>query len=144
MTQTVSVSRHIRCPVGEAGAFVTDPHKLFSTLSLFDRSRFIEAGDDGELWDVYMNSGTIYLGGQVVITSSEGNRLSWRSVRGTRHSFDAAVEPDGGGSRLTMTLTFSASGLGIGRISELIGRGLVSRNLTAAAEEVRHHLEFER
>ncbi|WP_264079397.1 hypothetical protein [Mycobacterium szulgai] len=43
-----------------------------------------------------------------------------------------------------MTLTFSATGLGIALISELIGRGLVGRNLEAAAEEIRHHLEFEK
>ena len=142
MTQTVTVSRHIRCPVVETSAFVTDPHKLFPELSTFSRCRFIEACDDGELWDVYMNSGTIYLGGRVLITTSGGSRLRWRSVRGTRHSFEALIEADGRGSRLTMTLTFSASGFAIARISEMIGRGLVARNLEAAAEEIRHHLEF--
>ena len=144
MTQTVTVSRHIRCPVVETSAFVTDPHKLFPELSTFSRCRFIEACDDGELWDVDLNSGTIYLGGRVLVTSSEGSRLKWRSVRGTRHSFEALIEPEGHGSRLTITLAFSASGLGIARISEMIGRGLVARNLEAAAEEIRHHLEFAR
>lgn len=143
MTQTVTVSRRIRCPASQTGAFVTDPHELFPALSAFSRCRFIEACDDGEVWDVYMDSGSIYLGGRVLITADDGARLSWRSVRGTRHSFELRVEPDGRGSRLTMTLTFSASGFGIGRISELIGRGLVTRNLEAAAEEIRHHLEFE-
>jgi hypothetical protein len=142
MSQTVTVSRRIRCPVDEAGAFVTNPHHLFPKLSTFSRCRFIEACDDGELWDVYMNSGTIYLGGRVLISSS-GGRLMWRSVRGTRHSFEALVEPDADDSRLTMTLTFSASGFAIAWISEMVGRGLVVRNLEAAAEEIRHHLEFE-
>jgi hypothetical protein len=142
MSQTVSVSCHIRRPIEDAGSFISDPHKLFAPVSTFSRCRFIEADDDGELWDVYMDSGTIYLGGRVLITSGP-HYLSWRSVRGTRHSFGARVEKDGDGSRLTLSMTFSASGFAIARISELIGRGLVARNLEAAAQEIRHHLEFE-
>ncbi|MBV9723336.1 MAG: SRPBCC family protein [Mycobacterium sp.] len=142
MPQTVSVSCHIRRAVEETGSFISDPHKLFAHLSNFSRCRFIEADDDGELWDVYMDSGTIYLGGRVLIKSVPGC-LSWRSVRGTRNSFVASVEEEDGGSRLTLSLTFSASGLAIARISELIGRGFVARNLEAAAQEIRHHLEFE-
>ncbi|MCV6967208.1 hypothetical protein H7J50_25900 [Mycobacterium intermedium] len=126
-----------------AGAFVTDPHELFPKVSTFSRCRPIESRRSGELWEVFLHSGTIYLGGRVLIAPPRDNRLQWRSVRGTRHSFEARVEPDDEGSRLTMTLNFSASGLGIARISELIGRGLVVRNLEAAAEEIRHHLEFE-
>jgi hypothetical protein len=142
MPQTVSVSCHIRRPVEDIGSFISDPQELFTTVSNFSRCRFIEAKDDGELWDVYLDSGTIYLGGRVLITSSPGC-LSWRSVRGTRNSFEARTEKDGDGSRLTLALTFSASGFAIARISELIGRGLVARNLEAAAQEIRHHLEFE-
>lgn len=92
---------------------------------------------------MFLHSGTIYLGGRVLIAPPSDNRLRWRSVQGTQHSFEARIEPGDQGSRLTMTLNFSASGLAIARISELIGRGLVARNLEAAAEEIRHHLEFE-
>ena len=142
MTQKVTVSRHIRRPVDEISAFVTDPHKLFSKTSTLSRCRFIESCDDGELWDVYLDSGTVHLGGRVLITSPDDSRLHWQSVRGTRHTFDAVVEPDGQGSRFTMTLAFSVTGYGIAWISEMIGRGLVARNLEAIAEEIRHHLEF--
>jgi hypothetical protein len=62
----------------------------------------------------------------------------------TRHSFEALVEPDGEDGLLTMTLTFSITGLAIAWISEMIGRGLVTRNLEAIAEEIRHRLEFEK
>ena len=144
MTQKVTVSRHVRCPVDESSAFVTDPHRLFSKLSTLSRCRFIESRDDGELWDVFLDSGTVHLGGRVLATSPDDGRLHWQTVRGTRHTFDAVVEPDGQDSRLTMTLSFSVAGFGIAWISEMIGRGLVSRNLEAIAEEIRHHLEFER
>jgi hypothetical protein len=143
VTQTVRVSRHIRRPVEDSGAFITDPHKLLSAVSTLSRCRFIESCNDGELWDIYLDSGTVHLGGRVLISPSDGRRLRWRSVRGTRQSFEALVEPDGEGTRFTMSLTFSVTGLGIAWISEMIGRGLVARNLEAIAEEVRHHLEFE-
>ena len=143
MTQTVSVSRHIRRPLDESGAFISDPHKLLSALSTLSRCRFIESCDDGELWDVFVDSGTVQLGGRVLVTQPADSRLQWRSVRGTRHSLEAFVEAEDEGSRLTISLTFSVTGLGIAWISEMIGRGLVARNLEAIAEEVRHHLEFE-
>jgi hypothetical protein len=143
VTQTVSVARHIRRPIEDSAAFITDPHKLLSAVSTLSRCRFVESCDDGELWDIYLDSGTVHLGGRVLITPPDGSRLQWRSVRGTRQSFEALVEPDGEGTRLTMSLTFSVTGLGIAWISEMIGRGLVARNLEAITEEVRHHLEFE-
>lgn len=143
MTQTIRVARHIRCPAGEVSAVVTEPRNLLSKVDTLSRCRFVEADDDGELWDIYLDSGTVNLGGRVLITAPEENRLHWKSVRGTRHSFEALVDPDGEGSLLTMTLTFSVTGLAIARISEMIGRGLVARNLEAIAEEVRHRLEFE-
>ncbi|OBJ53119.1 SRPBCC family protein [Mycobacterium sp. 1423905.2] len=143
MTQTVTVSRVIRCPVDEASGFVTDPHKLIPEVSAFSRCKFVESCDDGELWDVFLNSGTIYLGGRVLVSPPGDGRMTWRSVRGTRHSFEARVEPHRRGSRLTLTLQYRLTGYVIARISELIGRGLATRNLEAAAEEIRHHLEFE-
>ena len=105
MSQTVTVSRHVRCPVDEASAFVTDPHKLLSNMSTLSRCRFIESTETGELWDVYVDSGTVHLGGRVLVTPPtdfQASRLHWKSVRGTRHSFDARVEPDGDGTRLTL------------------------------------------
>jgi hypothetical protein len=143
MAQTITVSRDVRCPVDEARAFVTDPHKLLSQLTTLSRCRFIESTDDGELWDVFLDSGAVHLGGRVLIPPPDGNRLEWRSVRGTRHSFTAVVEPCGDATRLTLSLTFSVTGYGIAWVSEMLGRGMVSRNLDAIAEEIRHHLEFE-
>lgn len=144
MTQTVTTVRHIDCPLEVSGAFVTDPRALFPQVSTFSRCSFVKTRDDGDLWDVYLEGGTIHLGGRVLITPPTGSLLTWRAVQGTRHSFSALVEPDGDGSLLTLTLTFSTSGFGFARLSEWLARGLVSRNLEAAAEEIRHHLEFER
>lgn len=143
MTQTVSVTRPIRCSADKASAFVTDMAKLVPAVSTFKRCKFIADADDGQLWDVFMRSGTIYLGGRVAVTV-EPRRLSWQSLSGTRHWFEALIEDDPAGSRITLRLTFSLYGWGTAWFSELIARGIVSRHLEAAAEEVRHHLEFER
>jgi hypothetical protein len=144
MAQTITVSRHVRCPIDKATAFVTHPHNLLSQMSTLSRCRFIESTDDGELWDVFLDSGAVHLGGRVLIPPPDGNRLEWRSVRGTRHSFTAVTEPVGDETRLTVSLTFSVTGYGIAWISEMVGRGMVARNLDAIAEEIRHHLEFEK
>jgi hypothetical protein len=42
------------------------------------RGSFFESGDDGELWDVYLDSGTVHLGGRVLINPA--------LVRGSRRA----------------------------------------------------------
>jgi hypothetical protein len=149
MTQTVTVSKPIRRPVAEVGAFVTDPHRLIPVVTTVGRYEYIgsddrdDQDDQDQLWDVFLVSGTLHLGGRVLVTRDGSRGLCWRSLRGTRHSFQARVDGDDQACRITLSLTFSLSGLGIARLSELIGRGIVARNLEAAAEELRHRLEFE-
>jgi Polyketide cyclase / dehydrase and lipid transport len=143
MTQTVSVTRHIRRPPAEVGPFVMDSHNLIPAVSALGRCQYIGGADDGELWDVFLDVATIHLGGRVLVTHPEPLRLCWRSLRGTRHSFDAVVDADDTGSKLTLTLTFTSPGFVTRRLSELFGRGVVSSHLQAAAEELRHRLEFE-
>ncbi len=143
MTQTVTVSMRIRRPVREVGAFVADPHRLVPVMMTVGRSQYVDDDDEGQLWDVFLVSGTLHLGGRVLVTSAGNHGLQWRSLRGTRHSFTAHAEGDDQSSRVTVSLTFALAGLGIARLSEFIGRGIVDRNLHAALEELRHQLEFE-
>ncbi len=142
MTQTVTVDKHIRRPVEEVGAFVADPHRFIPVLATVGRCEYLGDSGGDQLWDVFLASGTLFVGGRVLVTSGH-HQLSWRSLRGTRHSFEARAEGDGHGSRFTATLRFSLTGLGVARLSEVIGRGIVGRNVQAAAEELRHQLEFE-
>lgn len=46
MIQTVSVSRHIRCPADEASAVVTDPRSLLSKIEALSRCR-LRYGEPG-------------------------------------------------------------------------------------------------
>jgi hypothetical protein len=143
MPQTVKVDTHVRRPADEVGAFVADPHRFVPVLATVGRCEFIGNTGDGELWDVFLVSGTIHLGGRVLVSQNGNHGLRWQSVRGTHHSFEASVDGDDQGARVTLRLTYSLTGLGIARLSELIGRGIVGRNLQAATEELRHRLEFD-
>ncbi|OBA93240.1 hypothetical protein A5662_20185 [Mycobacteriaceae bacterium 1482268.1] len=141
MTQTVSVTRQIRRSADEVGLFITDMHELVPKVSTFKRCEFIGDTSDGQIWEIFMQSGTIFLGGRV-LASTQPRRLVWHSLRGTRHSFEALVEDDGGSSHLRLSLTFSLAGFGTAWFTELIGRGIASRTLEAAVEEIRHSLEY--
>ena len=143
MTQTVTVDTHIRRPPDRVGAFVGDPHRFIPVLATSGRCEYIGDSGEDQLWDVFLLSGTIFLGGRVLVSHHNIDGLRWRSVRGTRHSFEASVEGDGHASRVSFALTYSLTGLGIARLSEFVGRGIVGRNLEAAAEELRHRLEFD-
>ena len=143
MTQTITVDMQIRRPADQVGAFVADPHRFIPVLATVGRCEFIEESGDDEIWDVFLVSGTIHLGGRVLVWRNGNEGLCWRSLSGTRHSFEARVQGDGHTSRVTVALTYSLTGLGIARLSEFIGRGIVGRNLQAATEDLRHRLEFE-
>lgn len=143
MTQTVTVDKYIRRPLEEVGAFVADPHQFIPVLATIGRCEYLEDSGDDQLWDVFLVSGTLHLGGRVLVTHTQNRQLSWRSLRGTRHTFTAVADGDGHGCRVTVAMTYSLTGLGIARLSEVIGRGIVARNLQAAVEELRHRLEFE-
>ena len=143
MTQTVTIDKQIRRPADQVGAFVADPHRFIPVLATVGRCEYIGDSGEDQLWDVFLVSGTIHVGGRVLVSRDGTDGLRWRSLRGTRHSFKASVDGDGEVSRVSVALTYSLTGLGIARLSEFIGRGIVGRNLQAAVEELRHRLEFE-
>lgn len=144
MATRVSRSVTIRCSHQQVAAFVTDPHQALPVIPGFGRFDFVGPAEDPaeELWDVFLDVGTLHIGGRVVVRKASVNRLEWRSVRGTRHRFAMNVEPVGEHARLTMTLEYSFSGLLMARISERLGRGIAGRHLDAGLQQVRHRLEF--
>src|SRR6478735_8918623 len=110
----------------------------------FARFAFVARTDEAEEWDVFLEIGTLHVGGRVEVTRPSATHLSWQSDRGTRHRFDLAVEPvsdDPGAALVRMEIEYALSGLLMARASELLARGIVARHLEAGLEEVRHHLE---
>lgn len=144
MTQRVTRSITVRRPHDQVARFVTDPHRFLPVIPGFGRFRFVEPGPEAgeELWDVFLEVGTLHVGGRVVVTRPSVNRLEWRSHRGAVNAFSVNVEPVGEHSRLTMTLDYRFGGFLTGRVTELLGRGVAVRNLEAALHEVRHLLEY--
>lgn len=146
MAYSIARSVHIRRKPAEVAAVVTRMEELGKYLVGF--SRFESVGSKrnqiGAEYEVYLDIGTIQVGGRVAITDlDESGRLGWTSKRGTRHSFALKTELDGDGSRITISLSYELAGRLLARISERIGGTILARNMEASAEKLRHHLEFE-
>lgn len=118
--------------------FITDPAQLLPHMT--GLGRFRHHADDE--WDAFLDIGTINVGGRVRI-EQEVDRISWRSLRGTRHTFQIVVSPEGEHARMDLVMDFQLAGLLMSRIAELLGRGIAQRHLEAAAQQLRHHLEYE-
>jgi carbon monoxide dehydrogenase subunit G len=145
VSQRVVRSIRVRRPVDEVAAFVTDPHQVLPVVPGFARFAYVgAAGDGSEEWDVFLEIGTLHVGGRVEVSRPSPYHLAWRSGRGTRHRFDLAVEPVDGepdAALVRMELEYALSGLLMARVSELLAKGIVARHLEAGLEEVRHRLE---
>jgi carbon monoxide dehydrogenase subunit G len=144
MSQRVERAITIRRPHEEVAEFVTDPHRLFEAIPGFARFSFVGKGEaEGEEeWDVFLEVGTLHVGGRVLVRKPSVNRLEWSAERGTRHHFAFNVERLGEHTRLTMTLEYSFAGILVARVTEFLGRGIAARHLEAGLEEVRHLLEY--
>ncbi len=144
MTSSARTSVRIRRPVDEVAPFVTDPHQCLPVITGFGRFRHLRdlPEEHHQEWEVFLTVGTLQLGGAVDVDLARSRHLIWRSLRGTRHTFDLAVEPVGEESLVTLEMTLSLSGLLMARLAERVGRGIMTRHLEAAAEELRHHVEF--
>jgi len=143
VSQRVVRSILVRRRHEEVAAFVTDPHQVLPVVPGFARFAFVhDAGPGVEEWDVFLEIGTLHVGGRVEVTRPSVRRLAWESGRGTRHRFSLEVQPVGEHAELTMEMEYSLSGLLMARVSELLAKGIVARHLEAGLEEIRHHLEY--
>ena len=114
MTQRVVRSIRVRRPVDEVAAFVTDPHRVLPVVPGFARFAFVGSTDGAEEWDVFLEIGTLHVGGRVEVTRPSATHLSWRSDRGTWHRFDLVVEPladDPRAALVRMEIEYALSGL---------------------------------
>jgi len=147
MSQRVTRSILVRRSHEDVAAFVTDPHQVLPVVPGFARFAYVDdnvddRGADAEQWDVFLEVGTLHVGGRVLVVRPSANQLEWQSDRGTRHSFSLEVEPVGEHAQVTMEIEYGLSGLLMARISEILARGIVVRHIEAGLEEIRHHLEY--
>lgn len=143
---SVTESVVVRRPVAEVAPIATDPDVILPLISGLGRFQLIEARPDGtELWDVFLDVGSIHIGGRVEVPVPEPTVLAWESVRGTRHACRLEVSDEDGHSRLAITMSLElAGGLMAARVAGFLAGGIMRRHLQAGLEQLRHHLEYER
>ena len=145
-TTSVTESVLVRRPVADVAPRATDPDVILPLISGLGRFQLITRRPDGtELWDVFLDVGSIHIGGRVEVPVPEPTVLYWESVRGTRHSCRLEVTEEGEGhARLSITMTLElAGGLLAARLAGFLAGGIVRRHLQAGLEQLRHHLEYE-
>lgn len=139
VTRAVSVRR----PVDEVTKVATDPAVVFPIMGGFGRFDFITRRPDGsEEWDLYLNVGTILVGGRVLVAPPDGTVLAWQSLRGTSQSARIEVSPAEGGARVAMEMTVQFAGRITGWFTGELARGILARNMEAGLQQLRHEIEY--
>ena len=141
VTETVLVRR----PVAEVAPLATDPDAILPLMGGLGRFRLITRRPDGtELWDLFLDVGSIHIGGRVEVPVPEPTVLEWKSVRGTRHSCRLEVTDEGEHARLSITMSLElAGGLLAARVAGFLAGGIMRRHLQAGLEQLRHHIEYD-
>lgn len=139
----VTRSVRVRRPVDEVAKVATDPEVVFPIIGGFGRFDSIAHNPDGsQEWDLYLDVGSIHVGGRVRVNPPTATSIEWRSVRGTRHSARIEVSAADGGSLVTMTVSAYFAGLLAGWITSVLAGGIVARHMDAGLEQLRHHIEY--
>ena len=144
MSATVRRSITIRRPVDEVAAIATDPRVVLPIIG--GLGRFKELATDAEglgEWDLFIDIGSVHVGGRVVVERPEPWRLTWHAIRGTRHQLALNVDEEGDNARVTITMNLQLAGLVLGWVAETLARGIMARHLDAGLQQLRHHAEFE-
>lgn len=139
VTRSVLVHR----PVDEVAKVATDPDVVFPIIGGFGRFDYISENPDGsQEWDLYLDVGTIHVGGRVRVDPPTANSIKWRSLRGTRHTARIEVTPAEGGALVSMSVNAYFAGLLAGWVTSVLASGIVARHIEAGLEQLRHHIEY--
>ena len=144
MSSTVRRSITIRRPVDEVAAIATDPRVVLPIIGGLGRFRELATGADGfGEWDLFIDIGSVHVGGRVVVERPDPRRLTWHAIRGTRHQLALNVDEEGDNARVTIAMSLQLAGLVLGWVAETLARGIMARHLDAGLQQLRHHAEFE-
>jgi len=122
----------------------TDPDVVFPIMGGFGRFDLIDRYPDGtQEWDLYLDVGSIHVGGRVAVEAPSENTLTWRSIRGTHHSARLEVSPADGGAVVAMTITVELAGrLLAGWVAQFLADGILGRHIEAGLQQLRHQIEY--
>lgn len=137
-------SIRIRGDFDEIAKAATDPDVVFPIMGGFGRFELIERYSDGtQEWDLYLDVGSIHVGGRVAVDAPADDTLTWRSIRGTHHSARLEVSPDGDGALVAMTITVELAGrLVVGWVAQFLADGILGRHIEAGLQQLRHRIEY--
>ena len=144
MSTTVQQSIVVRRPVNEVAATATDPRVVLPIIGGLGRFRELNTDENGlGEWDVFIDIGSVHVGGRVVVDRPGPRTLTWHAIRGTHHQLELTVDEHGDHARVTIAMSLQLAGLVLGRIAETLARGIMARHLDAGLQQLRHHVEFE-
>lgn len=140
----VTKSVIVRGSLEEVAKVATDPDVVFPIIGGFGRFDFIsENGDGTQEWDLYLDVGTIHVGGRVLVEQPSDRVLIWHSLRGTRHHarIDVATTPEG--TKVSMMIAVELAGaLLAGWVTTFLAEGILGRHIEAGLQQLRHRFEY--
>jgi hypothetical protein len=134
----------VRGDFGDIAKIATDPDVVFPIIGGFGRFEYIEPNDNGtEEWDLYLDVGTIHVGGRVVVEQPSERVLIWHSLRGTQHQARIEVAQAAGGATVSMTVAVElAGGFLAGWLTTVLAEGILGRHIEAGLQQLRHRIEY--
>jgi hypothetical protein len=134
----------VRGDFADIAKVATDPDVVFAIIGGFGRFENIEKdGNGSEQWDVYLDVGTIHVGGRVVVEQPSERVLIWHSLRGTHHHARIEASPAEGGAKVSMMISVElAGGLLAGWLTTVLAEGILARHIEAGLQELRHRIEY--
>ncbi len=141
----VTRATHVHGDFDEIVTVATDPDVVFQIMGGFGRFELIARYPDGsQERDLYLDIGTIHVGGRVAVEPASGNTLVWRSIRGTHHSARIEVSPADDGATVAMTINVEIAGrLLAGWVTQFMANGILGRHIEAGLQQLRHRIEYE-
>ena len=143
MSRSVRRSIVVRRPVDDVAAVATDPRVLLPIIGGLGRFQELATDADGlGEWDLFIDIGSVHVGGRVVVERPGPLQLRWRAIRGTRHQLELTVYEHGEESEVAIVMSLQLAGFLLGRVAETLARGIMARHLDAGLQQLRHHVEF--
>lgn len=144
MSTSVRRSITVRRPIDRVAAIATDPNVVLPIIGGLGRFKKLNTDAQGlGEWDVFIDVGSIHVGGRVVVERPGPFQLSWRATRGTRHQLGLTVYEHGEESEVAIVMSLQLAGFVLGRVAETLARGIMARHIEAGLQQLRHHVEFE-
>lgn len=140
---TVTGTVLVRRSVEEVAKIATDPDVVLPIIGGFGRFALIRHNPDGsQEWDLFLHIGTVHVGGRILVGPPSDHALTWRSLRGKAHTARIEVRPAGDHAQMSISVTTQFVGAVTGRLTGLLARSILARQIDAGLQQLRHYIEY--